>query len=239
MGGPPADPGEAPPPAATVLAFDTSGPIGSAAVGRGRRTLAHAVITRRAEHASGIVPLIDQVLEEAEVARGDVDALMVGEGPGSFTGVRVAAATAKGLSRSLSVPLWAASSLAAAAMSVVEGAPRYALFDARAQRVYGACYRVSDELVETLVAPHAGELADVLAGDVPRGTVFLGDGAEKHRATIEVAGFEVVAASADRPVAVGLLDLIGRRSDARVVADVGGWEPAYVRVSGAERLWSA
>jgi tRNA threonylcarbamoyl adenosine modification protein YeaZ len=236
---PQADQGGSPPPPATVLAFDTSGPVGSAAVGREGRTLAHAVITRRAEHASGIVPLVERVLREAGVGRADLDALVVGEGPGSFTGVRVAAATAKGLSRSLEVPLWAASSLAAAAMSVEEGATRYALFDARAERVYGACYRRVDERVETLFEPHAGELADVLSGDVPRGAVFLGNGAEKHRATIERAGFIVRAASADRPLAVGLLELLWHPSDARVVADVGRWEPQYVRESGAKRLWSA
>jgi tRNA threonylcarbamoyl adenosine modification protein YeaZ len=171
------------------------------------------------------------------VGLATLSAIVVGEGPGSFTGVRVAAATAKGLSRSLGVPLWAVSSLAAAALAVDDGSIRYALFDARAERVYGACYRVGDNAVEMLVPPHAGDLRDVLGGDVPRGTTFVGDGSEKHRIAIERAGFPVGTPDPDVPLAVGLLEFVRRAPDYAGVPDVAMWEPEYVRVSGAERLW--
>jgi len=220
------------------LALDTSGPVGSVAVCSGVDVLARDLMVRRAEHASGLIPTIDRVLEESGVERAEVEGVLVGEGPGSFTGVRVAAATAKGLSRGLSVPLWAISSLAAAAMAVDEGAVRYALFDARAERVYGACYGVGGARVQTLVAPHAGELRDVLAGDVPPGAVFVGEASEKHRGAIEGAGFAVMAPVDDVSLADGLVRFMAVHPEFEPVDHVDSWEPRYVRASSAERLWA-
>jgi tRNA threonylcarbamoyladenosine biosynthesis protein TsaB len=221
-----------------ILAFDTSGPIGSVAVSHEGEVLARGILNRQAGHASGLVPMIDEVLEDAGVDLAEVTGLAVGEGPGSFTGVRVAAATAKGLSRALDTPIWAISSLAAAAMAVDEGAIRYALFDARSERVYGACFGVGGARVETLVEPHAGELRDVLDGDVPGGAYFVGDAAEKHRAAIEGAGFPVLSPGVDVSLADGLLRYLrARPADLAAVEDAGLWEPEYIRASSAERLW--
>jgi len=224
--------------ASMYLSLDTSGPVGSVAVSQGADVLARGVMTRRAEHASGLLPLIHHVLEEAGVDRDELCGLLVGEGPGSFTGVRVAAATTKGLSRALDIPVWAVSSLAAAAMAVDAGAIRYALFDARAERVYGACYGVGGKGVRTLVEPHAGELRDVLGGDLPAGTVFVGEAAEKHEAVIAGAGFDVVQATEHITLADGLIRYLAANSDELAVEDIAYWEPEYVRASSAERLWT-
>ena len=192
------------------LAFDTSGPTGSVAVAKGGSVLARAVLREQGAHAASLVPAIQAVLAEAGIERGRLEGIVVGEGPGSFTGVRVAAATAKGLAHALGLPVRAVSSLAAAAFAAEVGPVRYALFDARAERVYGGCWGVGSDHVEELVAPHAGELRDVLAGEVPGGAVFVGDGAEKHRAAIEGAGFPVAEPDAVRTLADGLLDYVGR-----------------------------
>lgn len=219
-----------------VLGLDTSGTVGSVAIGRGGSILAHGSITKPAGHAAGLVPLIDEVLDRARVRPRDLHHIVVGEGPGSFTGVRVAAATAKGLSHGLGVPLHAVSSLAGVAMATDLGALRYALFDARGQRVYGACYDVGPSEVKTLVGPHAGDLAALFERHVPADTVFTGDGALRHRSVLEGRGF-TVADEPDDPLAVGLLRYALRMPDAALVADAASWEPEYVRASSAERLW--
>jgi tRNA threonylcarbamoyladenosine biosynthesis protein TsaB len=167
------------------------------------------------------------------LAPGDVEGIVVGEGPGSFTGVRVAAATAKGLARALSVPLWAVSSLAGTAV-VCGGAPvRYALFDARQDRVYGACYRVGDG-VDVLVEPHAGNLPEALA-QAPEGAVFVGDGATRHRGGIENAGFAVADCGA-AAVAEGLLTFL-HAARAAPIADTAAWEPRYIRPWSPDAAW--
>src|SRR5688572_17484456 len=160
--------------APTLLAFDTSIAVGSVAVGLGGELLASATLDERREHASRLVPSIEKVLERAAMRITDVGGIVVGEGPGSFTGVRVAAATAKGLAHALGVPLWAFSSLAAAALADrvlprgagVEGwwdqdpdeadGSRYVLFDARGDRVYAASHQLGrGGPLATLVPPHA------------------------------------------------------------------------------------
>jgi tRNA threonylcarbamoyladenosine biosynthesis protein TsaB len=225
-------------PAGALLAFDTSGPFGSVAVGVHGRVLASLALAEPREHASGLVPTIDRVLSQASLTRTDLTGLVVGEGPGSFTGVRVAAATAKGLSHALGVPLWAISSLLAAAVASDVGPVRYALFDARGDRVYGACYGIGSADVQELVAPHGGTLRDALAGEVPPGAVFVGEGAEKHRAAIEGAGFAVATAERSS-LAEGLLGYLALCPATEPVPSPSSWEPAYVRASSAERLWTA
>lgn len=219
-----------------IVAFDTSGPVGSVVVAAGPEVLAREVLAQRGAHAAALLPAIDDVLEEAGVDRDELRGVVVGEGPGSFTGVRVAAATAKGLGHALGIPVWAVSSLAAAALASSQGPLRYALFDARGERVYGACYGVGSASFEEMVPPHAGELRDVLDGDVPAGAVFLGDGAVRHRGVIEGAGFVVAEPDEVLTLADGLVEYVAR-AGAAPVADLASWEPEYVRASSAERLW--
>lgn len=220
------------------LALDTSGPVGSVAIGRGAEVLERCVLEHKAEHAARLVPAVDQVLSRSGAAPKELAGIVVGEGPGSFTGVRVAAATAKGLARALSVPLWAVSSLAGAALVAGSGTVRYVLFDARSDRVYGACYGVGSASIRTFVEPHAGNLRDVLAGDVPAGAEFFGDAAERHRAAIEGAGYEVGVTDPRASVADGLLTYLGLAAEQAPVEDAAAWEPRYVRPSSAEPVWT-
>lgn len=237
------------------LAFDTSGAEGSVAVGRvvtpaespdagpgadgGEDLLARVVIANRFEQAARLIPAIEEALRVAGVERTALGGIVVGEGPGSFTGVRVAAATAKGLAHALGLPLRAVSSLAACALAELGTGVRYVLFDARSDRVYGACYGVGRAHVEELVPPHAGTLRDVLAGEVPAGAVFVGDGARRHSAVIEAAGFAVAGEPPPRSLAEGLLQHLARGPAAAAAIDPASWEPAYVRASSAEPQWTA
>lgn len=227
------------------LALESSAAVGTVAVGTGDGTVrAEVVLEERRQHAARLVPAVGEALEAAGVDPGELAGVLVGAGPGSFTGVRVAAATAKGLCHALGVPLRAASSLAAAALArgtekagAGPGGVRYVLFDARGDRVYGACYRVGEGL-ETLSAPHAGTLRDVLEGDVPEGAVFVGDGSIRHREALERAGFDVEPPPAGRPTARALLRWLALHPTTPPLADPAGWEPAYLRASNAERAWS-
>ena len=225
------------------LAFDTSGALGSVAVDVEGTVRGSALLERRTEHAARLLPAIHESLAAAGLTARDVSEIVVGEGPGSFTGVRVAAATAKGLALGLGVSLRPVSSLAAAALTAPLAAPdaptvRYVLFDARADRVYGACYGTGASVFEELVAPHAGRVQDVLAGEVPPGAEFTGDGAVKHAALLLEAGYGVAVEAAASGYALGLLRCVALGGSPDLV-DPAGWEPRYVRASSAERLWNA
>ena len=221
---------------APFLAFDTSGAVGSVAVGIGERVFSSRALEIRQEHAARLIPMIDETLEQAGVEPSGLGGIVVGEGPGSFTGVRVAAATAKGLAHAVGLPLWAYPSLCAAAIAEDAGPMRYVLFDARADRVYGACYRIGPSSCEEMVGPHGGSLGEVLRGSVARETVFVGDGARRHRSVIEQAGHRV-SPGPSRSLAEGLLRLHVLREGA-AAADVSTWEPRYVRPSSAEPGWT-
>lgn len=243
-----------------ILAVDTSASGGSLGLARSGRVVAqHGLEGRR--QAADLVPAIETVLASADVTAAHLTAVVVGEGPGSFTGVRVAAATAKGMARALGIDLFGVSSLAAAAVNgdvarqggtAGGGAPpgaldapkgpalRYVLFDARGDRIYGACYRVDDTHITEVMAPHGGTIADVLdprdGGDpIPGGTVFLGDGATRHRQVLEAAGHTVLGPPHGRPTARGLLRVLELTPHATPVGDLDTWEPRYVRPSNAER----
>jgi len=103
------------------LAIDTSTALGSVAVGRGDRLLAEVVVGVTVRHSEALLPAVDFVLRSAGLEPRDLGGVVVGGGPGSFTGVRVAGATAKGLVRVLGVPLYAYSGLLALAVGVGAG----------------------------------------------------------------------------------------------------------------------
>lgn len=105
-------------PGGPVVAIETSGRLGSVAVAIGGTVAARRFLTERAGHASGLVPAVQEVLEETGTGMAQVAGVVAGAGPGSFTGVRIAAAAAKGLAAGLGVPLYATSSLRAASFAM-------------------------------------------------------------------------------------------------------------------------
>ena len=106
--------GRGSPPPGCVLAIETSWRVGSLALAVDGTVVARRFLTTPSSHASGLIPAIREVLQDAGAGVSRIAGLVVGSGPGSFTGVRIGGAAAKGLAASLAVPLYATSSLRAA-----------------------------------------------------------------------------------------------------------------------------
>ena len=243
-------------PQGLLLAFDTSTPLGAVALGAGMDVLARRALRKQRAHSSDLVPAIHEVLAEGGVDLGELSGLVVGSGPGSFTGVRVAAATAKGLLQALDIPLWAVSSLEAGAaaldapsaplseglraeLTAAERAwPRYVLFDARADRVYAACFLPAKKGLDELVSPCCTTIGEILSGSAPF-VLFGGDGADRHADKICGAGFTVLPPPLGMPTAEGLLAVVGNTPERALVTDVARWAPEYLRPSSAERVHRA
>ena len=227
---------------ALYLALETSGPLGSVAVAAGANVLARAFLDSQVRHAADLIPRISAALDEAGVGRDELAGVVVGGGPGSFTGVRVAAATGKGIAHALDLPMWAFSSLEAGAVAerVLPRVPpidcfRYVLFDARGDRVYAACYWVGSDAVEERVASHATRIRALLASDILPLASFVGDGAVRHEALLQSEGHRVLPSPAGVPTADGLLHLLALRPGTAPAGRPDRWEPEYVKGSSAER----
>ena len=138
---------------AYVLAFDTANEVIAVGVGVlheeacAVELVAHAEIEARRQSNTQLIPRIDALLAERGIARGDIACVCVGRGPGSFTGVRIAMATAKGIASALEVGLVGVSSLDAVAWGVWEFGARgevAVVADAMRKEVYPVRYLVDD-----------------------------------------------------------------------------------------------
>ena len=219
------------------LAIETSTATGGVAVGRGDRVLAEVTLGVQARHSEAVLPAVDFALRAAGLTPRELGGVVVGGGPGSFTGVRLAAALAKGLVRALGVPLYAYSGLAALAASAGGGEqPVCALFDARRNEVYAACYRFPGfARLEVLQAPVACPVEEVLRATAAFAPLYAGEGALRHRALIEAAGLNIAPAHAGLPRAAALLWLADMAPEAGLVEEPATWEPLYLRTAGADR----
>jgi tRNA threonylcarbamoyladenosine biosynthesis protein TsaB len=217
------------------LALDTSTPVGSVAIGRDAEVLAESLLRVRATHSEAVLPEIDRLLTRCGLSASDLQGVVVGGGPGSFTGVRIAAALAKGMCHARGLELFSFSSLAAVAAGAGCDRPVCAMFDARRGQVYAAGYRVG-EGIEELFAPRAGPLERLLT-DIgePRDWSFAGDGAGAGEDIIRSAGGQVLEPDTWVPSARSLLWLAAVDADQGRVADPGSWEPGYVRLPAAQR----
>lgn len=236
-------------PAGPILALETSTTTGSVAVGDGERLLAEVVLGVGAQHSSALMPAVDAAVRWAGLAPAELRGVVVSGGPGSFTGLRIGAASAKGIVAALGLPLWSYSGLLAAAAGCAvpaggQGAYVCALFDARRRDVYAACYRFGGAgaaAVEEVFGPEAltvDALLDRFRDREP--PVFTGEAAQLHRAEIERAlGARVAPPHLAPPRAAALLWLQRVAPERGRVEDPAGWEPEYVRSSGAERIAAA
>jgi tRNA threonylcarbamoyladenosine biosynthesis protein TsaB len=155
-----------------ILAFDTATEVAtSALVADGE------VLGERVSRASTLMEDVDALLRRGGTRTDAVDALAVGIGPGSFTGVRIGLATARGLALALDVPVAGVSTLAALAAGAPGAVP---VIDARRREVF-----VLQDGEARVMAPQALVLG--------RGTVCVGNGAVRYRSTLEAMAIDVPA----------------------------------------------
>lgn len=221
-----------------VLGFDTSTPV--TAVGLrapGGRTLQardDPAADERPGHATRLLPLAADLLEQAGLAWSAIERIAVGVGPGGFTGLRVGVASARGLAQSLGAELVGVSSLRALAHGAMQQettGPILAVIDARRGEVFAAAYRGDEELF----GPRASALQnlDRLVDEAGGGRLAVGDGAVRCRDLLEAQGARVPAD--DSPLhkidGAAVCEIAASLQPAAAVTDI---LPDYLRRPDAE-----
>lgn len=228
-----------------VLGIDTSTPATAAAL-----SMADGAIVERRDdpaagahpgHATRLLSMIDELLAEEGTQLAALSRVAVGVGPGTFTGLRVGLATARGLAQSLGCELVAVSSLRAlaanglaAADPPAPGRAVLAAIDARRREVFAAVYSPAGELLAPARALPPGEIGSLLAGAGAwsERPLAIGDGALRYREEFEDGGADV--ASGDSPLhllrAAAVCEL-GREAIPLAVAEL---VPDYLRRPDAE-----
>jgi tRNA threonylcarbamoyladenosine biosynthesis protein TsaB len=139
-------------------------------------------------HSRELMPAVAEVIDRAGLGFADVDAVAVGVGPGTFTGLRIGVATARALVHACGAALHAVSSLAALAAGL-PGSLRLPVIDAKRGEVFAALHGETGELGPELVA-RPEELVERL-GERAAGALAAGDGSIRFRAVLEASGVEV------------------------------------------------
>jgi tRNA threonylcarbamoyladenosine biosynthesis protein TsaB len=168
-----------------LLAIETSTECCSVALSCDGTLVVRSEIAPR-RHAELLLPMCDDVLTEAGVARRQLDVIAVGRGPGAFTGVRLAISAAQGMALALDLPVIPVSSLAALAMDAPDnGNPIFAVIDARMGEVYAGTFRkTADGLVEATGSESVGS-ADYMDFSSASDWNVVGTGWETYAAIIQ------------------------------------------------------
>lgn len=224
-----------------ILALDSSGIVASAAVWEDEAMLAEYTVNYKKTHSQTLLPMLDEIVKMTELDLNTIDAIAVAAGPGSFTGLRIGSATAKGLGLALKKPLLAVPTVEALAYNLYDTRGLICpIMDARRNQVYTGVYRFEDHRMVTVIDQEAVSITELLeqleelGGEV----IFLGDGVPVFR--------KIIAEKLHMPYSFAPAHLGRQRAGA--VASLGAvyynegkvqtameHNPDYLRVSQAER----
>jgi len=229
-----------------ILAIDGSGLVAGISVLTEEKVLVDYSVNHKKTHSQTLLPMIDEVMQMIEMEPGDLDYIAVAGGPGSFTGLRICASTAKGLGLALNIPLVGVKSLEALAYNF-EGTTDVIcpMMDARRGQVYTGLYTFADDgkggsvftVLKDQCAVSAEEILEAARATGKR-VVFLGDGVEVHKEKIaEVMGENYLLAPEHMLVQRGAS--LGRCAVRMInegnTISATDFVPDYLRLSQAER----
>lgn len=211
-----------------VLAFDTSSKALSVAILDGDNLLADVTVNIKKNHSINLMPAIDFLMKAVDLKPADLDRISVAQGPGSYTGLRVAVATAKTLAYTLGIELVGVSSLyALAAAADFEGLV-VPVIDARRNNVYAGFYKNGQSVKEDQHMNFA-DVLDVVKNE--EAVMFVG----------EVANFrDQIAESLPEAKAVSVLPsayAIGKYGQSLEPVEVDSFVPNYLKRVEAEENW--
>ncbi len=221
------------------LALETATDRASVAVGATGDDAVEESLPGARRHAGALLPMIEAALRRRGVTLDDLSGVVVSDGPGSFTGLRVGASVAKALARARGLALWTAPSLVVRAAGVAGpgGGIVLSVSDALRGEVYAAVVRVEPGRIRLEQAPGVWRPAALASLDLKPG-VLVGEAPADVAAVLERwTGLRMIAPPRGSPHAATLIGLVATEGGARRVLDVQGWEPEYGRPAEAQARW--
>lgn len=224
-----------------ILGLDSSGIVASVAIVEDDVLIAEYTVNYKKTHSQTLLPMLDEIAKMTELDLNSIDAIAVAAGPGSFTGLRIGSATAKGLGLALKKPLIAIPTVEGLAYNLYDISGLICpIMDARRKQVYTGIYRFTDhqlKVVEDQIAVPMETVIEKL-NQYGEAVTFLGDGvpvfhkliAEKMTVPYSFAPAHV---NKQRAAAVAVLGEIYYRQGKTETAMEH--VPDYLRVSQAER----
>ena len=223
-----------------ILAVESSSLVASAAVWEDDVIKAEYTLNNKKTHSQTLLPMIDSVLKSSDTDVSEIDAIAVSSGPGSFTGLRIGAATAKGLGMALGKPLIAVPTLDMTAYNIFKShALICPIMDARRNQVYTGFYKNESDF-EVIKQSFAADIKEVLyelesLGDE---VIFLGDGVPVYKEFIKnhfECPYAFAPAYMNRQRAGTLACLGAKYYRQGKVVSAQSMMPEYLRKSQAER----
>ena len=224
-----------------ILGLDSSGIVASVAVVEDDVLIAEYTVNYKKTHSQTLLPMLDEISKMTELELESIDAIAVAAGPGSFTGLRIGSATAKGLGLALKKPLVAVPTVEGLAYNLYDTPGLICpIMDARRKQVYTGLYRFTDHKLEIVEDQMAIPMEDMLMklNSYGQQVTFLGDGVPVFRALIEEKlktpySFAPAHVNKQRAAAVAALGMLYYRDGRTETAKEH--VPDYLRVSQAER----
>ncbi|MGN0495089.1 MAG: tRNA (adenosine(37)-N6)-threonylcarbamoyltransferase complex dimerization subunit type 1 TsaB [Lachnospiraceae bacterium] len=224
-----------------ILALDSSGMVASVAILEDNDLIAEYTMNYKKTHSQTLLPMLDEIVKMSETDLSTVDAIAVAMGPGSFTGLRIGSATAKGLALSLDKPVVGIPTLEGLAMNMYgTSALVCPLMDARRNQVYTGIYRFINndmEIVKDQIAVGIEEIIEAL-NIIGEEVVFLGDGVDVYQQVIEEkleVPFFFAPAHMNKQRAGSIASRGVYYYKKGLVTNPDDFEPEYLRLSQAER----
>lgn len=222
-----------------ILALDTATPTCSIALTSGDldsgEIVAALSLDSGVTHSRRLLGSIDQMFQEIDYDLKMVSAIAVGLGPGSFTGLRIGMATAKGMAHGTGLPLIGISSLDSIAVTIRDERLICVLLDARKKEVYARFYRSDNNGFARPCTDHVVLSPAKIAHQIEEPVLMAGDGVDVYsEELVEILGDRMEKAKISYPSAemIGLLS--GELYREEQFLDIAAAEPTYVRASDAE-----
>lgn len=224
-----------------ILALDSSGLVASVAIVEEEQMIAEYTINYKKTHSQTLLPMLDEIVKMTQIDLNSVDAIAVSGGPGSFTGLRIGSATAKGLGLALNKPLIHVKTVEALAYNLYGTSQILCpLMDARRNQVYTGLYEFKGKEFSVLKDQVAISIEEVIEelNEIGREVIFIGDGILPNKEILEEKlqiPYQFAPAHLCRQRAGAVGALAQKYYENGLIESAKEHIPDYLRLSQAER----